>query len=50
VEPVLGDEIALPSRLAACLERPDLSVRIAPDLAALRAMLVHEPEGRFDQS
>jgi threonine synthase len=50
VEPVLGKEISLPPTLAACLERPDRSVRIAPDLAALRAMLVHEPEGRFDQS
>jgi threonine synthase len=40
VERVLGEEIALPPPLAACLERPDRSVRIAPDLAALRAALM----------
>ncbi|MGH2570352.1 MAG: threonine synthase, partial [bacterium] len=49
VERVVGEEVPLPPSLAACLERPDLSVRIAPDLAALRAVLVHEAEGRVDQ-
>jgi len=39
VEPVIGEPVALPARLAECLERPDRSVRIAADLNALRAVL-----------
>jgi threonine synthase len=39
VEPVIGEPVELPARLAECLERPDRSVRIPAELRALKSVL-----------